>query len=286
MVRGACPRPRGSLYDASRGIVYRNGCSRWSCRPCARRKSASLARRFGRIRWARQPALVTLTAGFDEDADSTFEALSRFAARVRSFRRCVAKHVGEFNWAWVREISPRDPECQCDAPHPSPGCGCLFCQWASPELVAQACRGLESDPIVGLVNRLQKLKACRCGKGGNRLHVHMLWDARYVPQRVLSEVAARCHLGHVIDVRRVSAKRSARYVSKYLTKSEFPSVTLERNGAAHRTRRFAVRAPERPKEPSGWHWDPRRPALVAVECLGCTEIDWDAEGWCAYAQPT
>ena len=286
MVRGACPRPRGSLYNPARGIVYRNGCSRWSCRPCARRKSASLARRFGRIRWARQPALVTLTAHSDDDADATFEAICRFAARVRSFRRWVAKHFGEFNWAWVREISPRHPDCRCAAPHPSLDCDCLFCQWANPELMAQAQRDLESDPIVALANRLRKLRACRCGKGGNRLHLHMLWDARYVPQRVLSEAAARCGLGSVMDVRRVSAERSARYVSKYLTKSEFSSSTSGRNGEAHRTRRFAVRAPEPPKEASDWQWDPRRPALVAVERLECTEIDWDAEGWCAYAQPT
>jgi len=47
--------------------------------------------------------------------------------------------------------------------------------------------------------------ACRCGAGGGRLHVHMLCDAPYVPQRALSAAAMRSGLGPVLDVRRAAA---------------------------------------------------------------------------------
>jgi hypothetical protein len=119
--------------------------------------------------------------------------------------------------------------------------------------------------------------ACRCGAGGGRLHVHMLWDAPYVPQRVLSTAAVRSGLGPVLDVRRVSGRRAARYVAKYLVKSgQHAAFTRVR------CRRFAIRAQGAPREQGDWCYDPRRPALVAVEELGCNEIDRVAEGWCAY----
>ncbi len=119
--------------------------------------------------------------------------------------------------------------------------------------------------------------ACRCGAGGGRLHVHMLWDAPYVPQGALSAAAVRSGLGPVLDVRRVSGRGAARYVAKYLVKSgQHPAFV--RAGC----RRFAMRARRAPREESDWRYDPRSPALVAVEELGCYEIDCDAEGWCAY----
>lgn len=227
-----CSWPSGSLYNRKLQIVYRAGCGRWGCRPCSKRKRAMLARRFERVRWQRQPAMVTLTAARVEDADPTPEAMARFSKRVRSFRRWVVRHYGKVNWLWVREVADR-------------GAGCIC---------------------------LEAL-ACRCGAGGGRLHVHMLWDAPYVLQSLLSVAAVRSGLGGILDVRRVATRRGVRYVAKYLTKSNFP---------AGRTRRFAVRAPEPSKEPTDWLWDPRRPALVAVDQLGCYEIDYDAEGWCAY----
>ncbi len=230
-----CAQPRGSLYNRKRGIVYRLGCGRWSCRACARRKAAVLGRRFERIRWRGAPALVTLTAARVEDADPTPEAMRRFSRRVASFRRWVKRHYGAFQWAWVREIAPRQPWCVC-----------------------------------------HEMRACRCGAGGGRLHVHMVWDAAYVPQARLSRAAVRSGLGSVMDVRRVNGARAARYVSKYLAK----------DGAQHpafrHARRFALRAAEPEPEPSEWSYDSRCPAQVAVERLGCHEIDWDAEGWCAW----
>jgi hypothetical protein len=119
--------------------------------------------------------------------------------------------------------------------------------------------------------------ACRCGAGGGRLHLHMLWDAPYVPQAALSAAAVRCHLGPVLDVRRVSGARAARYVSKYLVK-----------GARHlafvrgRARRFAMRAARSPRPPSDWRYDPRSPAQIVLMEYG-EEIAPDTEHW-SYAR--
>jgi hypothetical protein len=177
---------------------------------------------------------VTLTAAHIEDADPTPEAMSRFSRRAASFRRWVKRHYGPFQWAWVREISPRNDLCVC-----------------------------------------HEMRACRCGAGGGRLHVHMLWDALYVPQACLSRAAVRCKLGEILDVRRVSAKRAARYVSKYLAKDGM------RHPAFRRARRFAIRAAEADREPDDWCFTMRCPARVAIEELGCTVIDWSADGWCS-----
>jgi len=235
-VESGCSAPRGSLYSRERGIVYRLGCGRWRCVPCARRKASAVSDRFKRIRWRRAPALVTLTAAQSDDADPTPEAMRRFARRVASFRRWVVRHYGPFQWAWVREVAERVSRCVC-----------------------------------------HEMLACRCGAGGGRLHMHILWDAPYVPQRALSAAAVRSGLGPVLDVRRVSGRRAARYVAKYLVKSgQHPAFTRGR------CRRFAMRARRAPREESDWRYDPRSPALVAVEELGCYEIDWMAEGWCAY----
>jgi hypothetical protein len=236
VVERGCSAPRGSLYSHARRIVYRLGCGRWKCAPCARRNAAVVRERFKRIFWRRAPAMVTVTAATADDADPTPAAMRNFARRVASFRRWMTRHYGFFQWAWVREVAERDSRCVCHA-----------------------------------------ALACRCGAGGGRLHVHMLWDAPYVPQRALSAAAVRSGLGPVLDVRRVSGRRAASYVAKYLVKSgQHPAFVRAR------CRRFAMRARLAPRDESDWRYDSRRPALVAVEELGCYEIDWDAEGWCAY----
>ena len=232
-----CEHARGSLYSRKRGVVYRLGCGRWACLPCGRRKAAAVARRFARIKWQRAPALVTLTAAQIEDADPTPEAMGRFSRRVASLRRWVKRHYGAFQWAWVREISPRHELCVC-----------------------------------------HEMLACRCGAGGGRLHVHMLWDARFVPQAWLSRAAVRCKLGEILDVRRVSEARAARYVSKYLVKDGM------RHWVFRHARRFAIRAAETEREPDDWCFTMRRPARVAVDELGCVEINWEADGWCSLSK--
>jgi hypothetical protein len=53
-----------------------------------------------------------------------------------------------------------------------------------------------------------------------RLHVHVLVDVNYVPQRVLSGLAAKCGFGPVCDIRAVQgARRVTRYLAKYLFKA-------------------------------------------------------------------
>jgi len=199
-----CRNPRGPLHSRERATVYRLGCHRWTCAPCARGKAAVVRERFARVLWARSPAMVTLTAAHVEEADPTPEAMRAFAKRIASLRRWVARHYDKFQWAWVREIAPRNPLCIC-----------------------------------------HEMLACRCGAGGGRLHVHMLWDALYVPQAALSAAAVRCHLGPVLDVRRVSGARAARYVSKYLVKGvRHPAFVRGR------TRRFAMRVACSPRPPS------------------------------------
>jgi hypothetical protein len=103
----------------------------------------------------------------------------------------------------------------------------------------------------------------------------MLWDAAYVPQANLSETAARSKLGTVIDVRRVSGKRAAHYVAKYLAKDGM------QHPAFRHARRYAIRAAQAEPERGDWRFTMRCPALVAVDELGCTEIDWEADGWCS-----
>ena len=227
-----CRNPRGSLHSREQATVYRLGCGRWGCGPCGRGKATVVRDRFARVLWARQPAMVTLTAAHVGEADPTPEAMRGFARRVASFRRWVTRHYGKFQWAWVREIAPRKPLCVC-----------------------------------------HEMLACRCGTGGGRLHVHMLWDAPYVPQAVLSAAAARCHLGSVLDVRRVSGARAARYVCKYLVKGAQHPAFL-RGGV----RRFAMRAAQAPQTPSDWRYDPRTPAQVVLTEYG-EVIDADAERW-------
>jgi hypothetical protein len=57
------------------------------------------------------------------------------------------------------------------------------------------------------------------GDAGNP-HLHLLVD-RYLPQSELSMLSERVGLGKVVDIRRVSARNAARYVTKYLTKGAF-----------------------------------------------------------------
>jgi hypothetical protein len=109
--------------------------------------------------------------------------------------------------------------------------------------------------------------------GGGRLHVHMLWDAPYVPQAALSAAAVRCHLGPVLDVRRVSGTRAARYVCKYLLKSAQHPAFIR-----GRVRRFAIHAARAPRAPSDWRYDSRTPAQVVLTEYG-EVIAPDAERW-------
>lgn len=58
------------------------------------------------------------------------------------------------------------------------------------------------------------------------VHRHAVLDAKYVPQRALSQACERFGLGRVVDIRAVKDKRRlSNYVTKYLTKSSA--------GAAH-----------------------------------------------------
>ena len=66
-----CAAPRGSLHSRERATVYRLGCGRWTCAPCARGRAAVVRERFARLLWQRQPAMVTLTAAHVEEADPT-----------------------------------------------------------------------------------------------------------------------------------------------------------------------------------------------------------------------
>ena len=73
-----CLYPRGSLYNLKRGVVYRLGCGRWSCDPCARRKASALSRRFSKIRWRRVPAPI---ASSDSDASDNWQKSSALVTR-------------------------------------------------------------------------------------------------------------------------------------------------------------------------------------------------------------
>lgn len=51
----------------------------------------------------------------------------------------------------------------------------------------------------------------------NNPHLHFLVD-RYLPQAEISMLADRVGLGEVVDIRRVSARNVAKYITKYMTK--------------------------------------------------------------------
>ena len=60
------------------------------------------------------------------------------------------------------------------------------------------------------------------GEGDNP-HLHLIVD-RYLPQGELSTISKRVGLGEVVDIRRVSARNMARYLTKYLTKGSMASL--------------------------------------------------------------
>ena len=54
-------------------------------------------------------------------------------------------------------------------------------------------------------------------------HLHLVVD-RYLPQDELSALSKRVGLGEVVDIRRVSARNMAHYLTKYLTKGSMASL--------------------------------------------------------------
>lgn len=66
----------------------------------------------------------------------------------------------------------------------------------------------------------KKLKYFWCleaGEKNHRPHLHVLID-RYIPQRRLSRLAARCGFGSIADIRAVKDSSVFNYVTKYLSK--------------------------------------------------------------------
>ena len=54
-------------------------------------------------------------------------------------------------------------------------------------------------------------------------HLHLVVD-RYLPQNELSALSRRVGLGEVVDIRRISARNMAKYLTKYLTKGSMASL--------------------------------------------------------------
>jgi hypothetical protein len=54
-------------------------------------------------------------------------------------------------------------------------------------------------------------------------HLHLIVD-RYLPQSELSTISKRVGLGEVVDIRRVSARNMAKYLTKYLTKGSMATL--------------------------------------------------------------
>jgi hypothetical protein len=54
-------------------------------------------------------------------------------------------------------------------------------------------------------------------------HLHLIVD-RYLPQNELSTISKRVGLGEVVDIRRVSARNMAKYLTKYLTKGSMATL--------------------------------------------------------------
>jgi hypothetical protein len=60
------------------------------------------------------------------------------------------------------------------------------------------------------------------GEEKGRLHIHILWNAGYIPQDWLSATAVSCGLGEVLDVRSAISKgyRNTTLVENYLSKAK------------------------------------------------------------------
>ena len=117
------------------------------------------------------------------------------------------------------------------------------------------------------------------GEVGGRLHSHMLWDAPFIPQAVLSEHAEACGLGfrvyiRGIDHRHAEGDQAARYVADqavgYVSRqADSPAGTRD---LPPRARRFqsALVAPYKPEE--GWQFHRHCPFGLPCEFCGlCPE---------------
>jgi len=71
------------------------------------------------------------------------------------------------------------------------------------------------------------------GDENGRPHLHLLVD-RYLPQSELSKLSVRVGLGEVVDIRRVSARNAAHYLTSYLGKGALASLPdgLRRYGSS------------------------------------------------------
>jgi hypothetical protein len=54
-------------------------------------------------------------------------------------------------------------------------------------------------------------------------HLHLIVD-RYLPQRELSTLSGRVGLGEVVNIKRISARNMAKYLTKYLTKGSMANL--------------------------------------------------------------
>lgn len=191
-------------------------------------------------RFSRLGADFLMTVSLPRSAWATSENTGELQMRCRWLLRYMRRHRLLAAYGWVREEGAARPQCVC-AP------------W---------------------------LQGCACGANGRQLHRHFLlrlagppnrFGRCWLPYAKPQQAAKRCGLG-TLDFRPVfDGAGAAAYVSKYLSKSL--------GEALGRARRYALSVSIPEMKESGWTWDPRRVALVAVDRLGAVEVDWDAVYW-------
>jgi hypothetical protein len=191
-------------------------------------------------RFSRLEPDFLMTLSLPRSAWPTRENTRELQMRSRWLLRYMRRHRFVEAYGWVREAGAARAECVC-AP---------------------------------------TLQGCICGANGRQLHRHFLLRmaprngfrrGRWLPYAKLQAAAKRCGLG-TLDFRPVHhGIGSARYVAKYLGKSL--------SEALGRARRYALSVPIPEIKETGWAWDPRRVAFVAVDRLGAVCVDWDAVYW-------
>jgi hypothetical protein len=97
-----CLRPVGVLFNALTAQLLINGCKRWDCYPCGKRKAKQLFHRLVGCRFSR---LITLTAPANTPA--TRDNVRRFNYAFKLLHQRLIRQWGKVDYLWANETGAR-----------------------------------------------------------------------------------------------------------------------------------------------------------------------------------